>query len=145
MFFVYLCISLYTELLLIVKNIQNYLILFVSLAAIFVCGMGSLNSAVSDVSSEICTSEFVYYYFDSSTSDSDFYLPRRTSTTNIHRLHSTNKRTSNKAYKNFFEFIKAGKVANTGVGNSTYQESLSPHSTFVNLDKRFIRIGKLII
>ena len=129
----------------IVKNILNYFFLFFLFAVAFLSGAGKQDCVVSDSSPiNTTTSEVVPCFSDYSPSDSDLFIPRRTSTANAVRMQSTAKRTNN-VYKNNFEFVKAGRVINVGVGNFIRKESLAFHPLFINLDKRFIRIGKLII
>ena len=128
-----------------VKNIQNYFFLFVFFTVALVGGEDKQGCVVLDsLAVNKTTSEVVPCFSDYSPSDSDLFLPRRTSTPNAVRLNSTVKRTNN-IYKNNFEFIKAGRVINICVGNFIQKESLTFNSVFINLDKRFIKIGKLII
>ena len=128
----------------VVKNFLRCLVSVIFVAAAFVCCADCLDSAVSQIPADDYASEVSCYYSDISTSDSDIYLPRRSSTTNTCRLQSITKRTHN-AFKNNFEFIKAGKIICAVTGSSVLQESLNIRVSFIEPAQRLISLGKLII
>ena len=141
------CLPLYSEKCIYYIVVKKFLRCFVSVifvTAAFVCCADGLDSAVSHISADDYASEVSCYYSDISTSDSDIYLPRRSSTTNTCRLQSITKRTHN-AFKNNFEFIKAGKIICAVTGSSVLQESLNIRVSFIEPAQRLISLGKLII
>ena len=128
----------------VVKNFLRCLVSVIFVTAAFVCCADGLDSAVPQIPADDYASEVSCYYSDLSTSDSDIYLPRRSSTTNTCRLQSITKRTHN-AFKNNFEFIKAGKIICAVTGSSVLQESLNIRVSFIEPAQRLISLGKLII
>ena len=126
------------------KYLLRFFVSIIFVAAAFVCGADSLESADTQIPVDDYASEVSCYYSDYSTADSDLYLPRRSSTANSFRLQSTAKRTNN-AHKNNVEFVKVGKIVNIGTGSFILQESLNIRTFFTEPAQQLIRLGKLII
>lgn len=84
-------------------------------------------------------------YLDSSASCSDIYLPRIVSGASVlHVQGATAKRTCN-SYRNNIEFVRLGKIVNTGIRNQIQKETLNILYPFTEPAHRLICLGKLII
>ena len=96
-----------------------------------------LENPTPNLTYEVC------HYSDASETESDLFIPRRTSGTNFIRLHGTEKRMSN-APRNSSWFMKDGKFVNLCIG-FIQKESLNIKYSFTKPANRLIVLGKLII
>lgn len=128
------------------KNILRYFVPFLTLAFAFICVANKLDSAVAESRTNECASEILSYYSDISTPESDLYLPPRTYSAPVHRLHGTAKRiNSSHKHKSNSEYIKAGRVISAAGDGFNYKKSLNIRTSFIEPAQRLISLGKLII
>ena len=125
------------------KNFIKYLILII-IAFAFIDGMGKSNSTVTMNSIEDLTTEFVTAHTDFSIFDSALHSSRQVSPVNASSLQNTSQR-ANSGHRQNYTFIKAGKILNTGVINSIYNNSQTYYSYLTKPIHRLISFGKLII
>ena len=124
------------------KGFIKYLILII-IAFAFIDGMGKSNSTVTMNSIEDLTTEFVTAHTDFSIFDSALHSSRQVSPVNASSLQNTSQR-ANSGHRQY-TFIKAGKILNTGVINSIYNNSQTYYSYLTKPTHRLISFGKLII
>ncbi len=125
------------------KNFIKYLIPII-IAFAFIDGMGKSDSAIAENSIEDLTTEFVTTDTDFSIFDSALHNSRQISSVGAPNIKSTSQRTNN-AHKNNFTFVKAGKILNTGIINSLYNNSSTLYSFLAKPTRRLISFGRLII
>ena len=125
------------------KNFIKYLILII-IAFAFIDGMGKSNSTVTMNSIEDLTTEFVTAHTDFSIFDSALHSSRQVSPVNTLSLQNISQRANN-GHRQNYTFIKAGKILNTGVINSIYNNSQTYYSYLTKPIHRLISFGKLII
>ena len=125
------------------KDFIKYLILII-IAFAFIDGMGKSNSTVTMNSIEDLTTEFVTAHTDFSIFDSALHSSRQVSPVNTSSLQNISQRANN-GHRQNYTFIKAGKILNTGVINSIYNNSQTYYSYLTKPTHRLISFGKLII
>ena len=125
------------------KDFIKYLILII-IAFAFIDGMGKSNSTVTMNSIEDLTTEFVTAHTDFSIFDSALHSSRQVSPVNTSSLQNISQRANN-GHRQNYTFIKAGKILNTGVINSIYNNSQTYYSYLTKPIHRLISFGKLII
>lgn len=97
-----------------------------------------LENPTPNLTYEVC------HYSDASEAESDLFIPRRTSATNVLRPNGTVKRTNN-SQKSSSGIVKAGKFFNLCIGSFIQKESLNIKYSFTKPAKRLIGLGKLLI
>lgn len=125
------------------NKLQRYIF---SLLLVVITFLGATDNTYYAVS-ENPVSQFTFvesYYSDASATDSDLYIPRRTSATNVLRPNGTVKRTNN-SQKSSSGIVKAGKFFNLCIGSFIQKESLNIKYSFTKPAKRLIGLGKLLI
>ena len=126
-----------------VKSFIKYLIPII-IAFAFIDGLGKSNSAIVENSIEDLTIEFVTTDTNFSIFDSALHSSRQVSPVNTSYVQNISQRANNEHRQNY-TFIKAGKILNTGVINSIYNNSQTLYSYFTKPIHRLISFGKLII
>ena len=126
------------------KEPHKYLIQFILIAIVFICGSNNFTPAISEADFDYQTTETISCEFDSPISDTDMFLAHRTSRVNAPRQQSTAKRTS-KIYKNIFASPKAGKITDIGTNSILNNQSLGNPYPFIRPVNRLTLLGKLII
>ena len=125
------------------KNFIKYLILII-IAFAFIDGIEKSDSAMAENSIEDLTTEFVTTDTDFSIFNSALHCSRQISSVSVPNLKTASQRVNN-THKNSFTFVKAGKILNTGIINSLYNNPLTHYSTFTKTTHRLISFGRLII
>lgn len=121
----------------------KYLIVIIFAIAFF-GGTNKSDSTIVENSIENLTTEFVTVHIDFSIFDSALHSSRQVSPVNTSTLQSTSQRANN-GHRQNYTFIKAGKILNTGVINSIYNNSQTYYSYLTKPTHRLISFGKLII
>ena len=121
----------------------KYLIVIIFAIAFF-GGTNKSDSTIVENSIENLTTEFVTAHIDFSIFDSALHSSRQVSPVNTSTLQNTSQRANN-GHRQNYTFIKAGKILNTGVINSIYNNSQTLYSYFTKPIHRLISFGKLII
>lgn len=128
---------------LLMKNRFAYLIIFFMSAVLF--NAAERHDAFSD---EDHAGGFVMETVTSSTfisdTDSDFCPPRQISSINSVRLSSTSRRVLGSQRHNL-EFVKAGKLINTGIRYFIQKSFINVHSSVTGQAHRLASLGRLII
>ena len=125
------------------KKIVKYLIIAI-IAIAFFGGTNKSDSAIAENSIEDLTIEFVTTDTNFSIFDSALHSSRQVSPVNTSTLQNTSQRANN-GHRQNYTFIKAGKILNTGVINSIYNNSQTYYSYLTKPTHRLISFGKLII
>lgn len=127
------------------EKLLRYLI-SILIAVAFIRGIDKPGSVSVEDSVESLASDEIAYYTDFSTSEinTDLFLPRQASSTNVLRVQSTTKRTSN-VHRNNFEFVNSGTQINLSAKHFVQKKSLISHTHFIKPAHRLISFGKLII
>lgn len=121
----------------------KYLIVIIFAIAFF-GGTNKSDSTIVENSIENLTTEFVTVHIDFSIFDSALHSSRQVSPVNTSTLQNTSQRANN-GHRQNYTFIKAGKILNTGVINSIYNNSQTYYSYLTKPTHRLISFGKLII
>lgn len=126
------------------EKLLRYLI-SILIAVAFISGIDKPESVSVEDSVESLASDEIAYYTDFSASEinTDLFLPRQAST-NVLRVQSTTKRTSN-VHRNNFEFVNSGTQINLSAKHFVQKKSLISHIRFIKPALRLISFGKLII
>ena len=125
------------------KKLIKYLII-ITIAFAFIDDMGKSDSMVAENSVEDLTTEFVTTDTNFSIFDSALHSSRQVSPVNTSYVQNISQRANN-GHRQNYTFIKAGKILNTGVINSIYNNSQTLYSYFTKPIHRLISFGKLII
>lgn len=125
------------------KILLKYLI-FTTIVFAFIGGTDKSNSA--NCENLVCdlSVEFISDYTDFSIFDYALHNSRQVSPTNIIYSNTPLQRVNN-ANKHNFTFIKAGKILNARIINSTRNNSQIFYSSLIKPALRLISFGKLII
>lgn len=126
------------------KKLLRHLIPIILVAITFMGGTDESGSQATKNPAGNAIAGTASYASDSWVSDVYLYLTQQTPGANMFRVPGTSQRTKT-AHKNPFEFIKAGKIIQTGICNFIHKESLTVHSSFIKPAHRLISLGKLII
>ena len=125
------------------KILLKYLI-FITIVFAFIGGTDKSNS--ENCENLVCdlSVKFISDYTDFSIFDSALHNSRQVSPTNIIYSNTPLQRVNNDNKHNLI-FIKAGKILNTRIINSTQNNSQIFYSSLIKPVRRLISFGKLII
>lgn len=116
------------------RGVLKYLILFIVSVVSWEAAESSDLPLEEASLSTVCLSE----------TDSDFCLPAKVSFASPARVQSGARRTDN-IQRNTFEFVKAGKLINSGIRCFMLRTSLSGNSSLSDPSRKLLFLGRLII